>query len=56
MAERWWYNTKTNQVEPDDNHAPARDVLGPYSSYADAERALDIVRERNEKWDAEDQD
>lgn len=54
--ERWWYNTKTGQVEPDDNHGPNRDILGPYGSQEEAARALEIARERTEKWDAEDRD
>jgi hypothetical protein len=54
--ERWWYNTKTGQVEPDDNHGPNRDVLGPYGSQEEAARALEIARERTEKWDAEDRE
>lgn len=54
--ERWWYNTKTGQVEPDDNHGPNRDVLGPYKSQEEASRALEIARERTEKWDREDKE
>jgi hypothetical protein len=52
--DQWWYNTKTGQVEPDDNHGKAKDILGPYKTQEEAARALDIVRERNEKWDRED--
>ncbi|MCZ7418260.1 MULTISPECIES: hypothetical protein [unclassified Micromonospora] len=33
---------------------PARHVLGPYDSAADAENALQQVRDRNEAWEAED--
>jgi hypothetical protein len=55
-TERWWYNVKTGQVEPDDDHGPNRDVLGPYSSKEDAARALEIARERTEKWDREDRE
>ena len=32
----------------------SKDRLGPYNSAAEAERALERVRERNEAWDAED--
>jgi hypothetical protein len=53
---QWWYNTKTGQVEPDDNHGPNRDVLGPYKTKEDAARALEIARERTEKWDREDRE
>jgi hypothetical protein len=52
--ERWWFNTRTGQVEPDDNHGSNKDVLGPYKSQEEASRALEIARERTEKWDAED--
>ncbi|TQL67924.1 hypothetical protein FB381_1813 [Nocardioides albertanoniae] len=32
----------------------AKDRLGPYSSHAEAARALDKVEENNERWDKED--
>ena len=54
--EQWWYNVKTGQVEPDDNHGPNRDVLGPYETQEEASRALEIARERTEKWDREDRE
>ncbi|HEY2172833.1 MAG TPA: hypothetical protein VGH85_03375 [Mycobacteriales bacterium] len=45
---------KHNVVEEDDGCSNA-DRLGPFSSPDEAARALEIVRERNEKWDAEDE-
>lgn len=50
----FWYNIGTGLVETDDTRARDADVLGPYDSYAEAERALSTARERTEKWDAED--
>lgn len=52
----YWFNTKTGQVEANDDPGRARgaDLLGPYASEGEASRALEIARERTEKWDAED--
>ena len=41
-------------VETDADACPAKYTLGPYGSAAEAERALEKVRERNEAWVAED--
>ncbi len=54
--DQWWYNVKTGQVEPDDNHGPNRDILGSVQDKEDAARALEIARERTEKWDRDDAD
>jgi hypothetical protein len=51
----YWFNVVTHQVE----EGPQSDwtqLLGPYSSRAEAEKALEKVRQRNEAWDAEDDD
>lgn len=48
--EGWYYCLKHKKVE----HGmvcPARNRLGPYPTEADAARALEISRERNEAWD-----
>ena len=53
-APRFWFNTVTGQVEEDASRSKVKDLLGPYPSRAEAERALEKVRERNEAWDDED--
>ena len=35
---------------------PGKDRLGPYATKEEAENALELVRERNEEWDAADDD
>ncbi|SCG15004.1 hypothetical protein GA0070610_1232 [Micromonospora echinofusca] len=50
----FYWCTRHHRVETDADVCPARHVLGPYASAADAENALQTVRERNEAWEAED--
>ena len=50
---KFWFCLKHHAVEPQDGCA-YKDRLGPYPSHAEAERALEKVKERNEKWDRED--
>lgn len=47
--EVWWFNTKTNSVEFG-RKSHAIDRLGPFATEAEAERALEIVRERAKSW------
>lgn len=52
----WWFNLRTHAVEHGPG-SPAKDRMGPYATRADAERALQTARERNEAWRrAEDAD
>jgi hypothetical protein len=51
---QYWYNVAKGVVESDDDRGPGEDVLGPYDTPEEAARALQIARERTEKWDAED--
>lgn len=51
---RYYWCLRHNRVETDADACPAVHQLGPFPSAAEAERALDRVRERNEAWDAED--
>jgi hypothetical protein len=47
---KFWYCLDHHRVElPDGCHNSHR--LGPYPTEADAERALEKVKERNEAWD-----
>jgi hypothetical protein len=51
----YWFNVVSHQVE----EGPQSDwtqLIGPYETRQEAEKALEKVRERNEAWDAEDQD
>ena len=49
-AEGWYYCLKHKTVE-EGMTCPARNRLGPYASSAEASRALEIARKRNEDWD-----
>ena len=48
---QWWFNTKLMRVEPWDTPTPGKDLLGPYPTREEAERALEKVRERNWEYD-----
>lgn len=49
-TDRWYFCLKHHAVEPP-RGCPGADRLGPYASREEAERALEIVAERNEAWD-----
>ena len=51
---RYSWCLRHHRVETDADKCAARYLLGPYTSAAEAEGALELVRERNEAWDAED--
>jgi hypothetical protein len=53
-VERYFWCLSHHRVETTANACPAVNRLGPYDSAAEAERAMDRVRERNEAWEAED--
>jgi len=52
-AQEWYFCLKHHRVEPYQG-CKAADRLGPYASEAEAERALQTVAERNDRWDEED--
>jgi len=52
----FYFNTRTNQVEELAEKSPSRDLLGPYRTRAEAERAVQSAHERTEKWDQEDRE
>lgn len=54
MQQRWWWCVKHQTVEPDEGCANL-DRLGPFATVEEASRALQTVRERNAKYDAEDE-
>lgn len=49
----YWWCLKHKRVEPYDGCANIT-RLGPFTTEQEAGRALDTVRERNERYDAED--
>jgi hypothetical protein len=51
---RFWFNTRTGQVETDDDKGQGKDLLGPYPTREEAANALETARERTEAWDEED--
>lgn len=53
-GKHFWYDLKTHSVVTDDNDLKAVDRLGPYATREEAERALELVEERNKAWDEDD--
>lgn len=51
----YYYNLTTGQVEPE-GQSKAKDLLGPFPDPETAARALDIVREREERKREEDRE
>ncbi len=47
----YWFCLTHRAVEIRGEFCPNNDRLGPYATRADAERALEKVKERNEAWD-----
>ncbi|MBT1002132.1 SPOR domain-containing protein [Paenarthrobacter sp. DKR-5] len=52
---QYWYNVKTHQVE-EDAQSDWTQLIGPYQTREEAEHALEKVRQRNESWEAGDED
>jgi hypothetical protein len=48
--DQWYYCLKHKTAEQG-LVCPARNRLGPYATKAEAERALETAKERNESWD-----
>jgi hypothetical protein len=51
----YWFNVRTHEVE-EDRQSDWSQLIGPYPTRAEAENALEKVRQRNEAWDAEDEE
>ncbi|HWL02335.1 MAG TPA: methionine aminopeptidase [Microbacteriaceae bacterium] len=49
----YWYNDRTGEVEIGPQSL-AIDRIGPFKTREEAERALDIVRQRSEAWDQDE--
>lgn len=54
MAE-FYFNTRTHEVE-EGRRSDWSQVMGPYPTREDAQRALEKARARNEAWDAQDEE
>ncbi|GAB3591590.1 hypothetical protein GCM10027446_09980 [Angustibacter peucedani] len=52
----FYFNTRTGQVEQVEDKSQSKDLLGPYGSREEAERALQTAHDRTEQWDREDRD
>lgn len=50
----FWYNVNTRQVEPDETKSAGDNLMGPYDTREEAQRALQAAREKTEAWDEED--
>jgi hypothetical protein len=51
---QFWYNTRTGQVETNENKSQSKELLGPFPTAEEAAQALEIARRRTEAWDEED--
>jgi hypothetical protein len=51
---QFWFNLRTGRVEADYDKSQGKDLMGPYPSHVDAERALRSARERTQDWDEAD--
>jgi hypothetical protein len=50
----WWYNHRTGEVE-EGPQSLGSDRDGPFASREDAERAVEIARERARRWRDEEE-
>lgn len=55
QEKRFWFNTKTGEVE-EGPKSLGLDRIGPFDTYAKAQRAEEIVRSRAEKIREEDEE
>lgn len=53
MGNDYWYNIQTGQVEQG-AQSGWKHLLGPYSSYAEATKAMERVKANNEAWEDEE--
>jgi len=51
---QFWFNLRTKQVETVHDKSQSKELLGPYPTREEAERALETAQDRTEKWDEED--
>ena len=55
VPEEFWYNLKTGHVEFG-KLSPASYRVGPFSTREEAEHALETLKKRTQKWEAEEED
>ncbi len=49
----YWFNVRTHEVE-EDRQSDWSQLIGPYTTRAEAEKALEKVQQRNDVWERED--
>ncbi|WP_146067326.1 SPOR domain-containing protein [Arthrobacter sp. SX1312] len=49
----YWFNVRTHEIE-EDRQSDWSQLIGPYATRAEAEKALEKVQQRNEAWDRDD--
>ncbi len=50
----YWFNVRTHEVE-EDRQSDWSQLIGPYATRAEAEKALEKVQQRNDAWDRDDE-
>ncbi|MGV0109910.1 MULTISPECIES: SPOR domain-containing protein [unclassified Arthrobacter] len=50
----YWFNVRTREVE-EDRQSDWSQLIGPYATRAEAEKALEKVQQRNDAWDRDDE-
>ena len=55
MAEQYWFNTATNEVETG-HRSPWNHLMGPYPTFEAAAAALSAASQRSQDWDEEDRE
>jgi len=50
-----WYNTETGEVE-EGRRSSWTHLMGPYGTRAEAQRALESAKSRNESWEKDDEE
>ncbi|MHA7283777.1 SPOR domain-containing protein [Arthrobacter sp. TMS2-4] len=49
----YWFNVRTHEVE-EDRQSDWSQLIGPYATRAEAEKALEKIQQRNDAWDRDD--
>ena len=49
----YWFNVRTHEVE-EDRRSDWSQLIGPYTTRVEAEKALEKVQQRNDVWERED--
>ncbi|MGI6877689.1 SPOR domain-containing protein [Microbacterium sp. gxy059] len=54
MAEKYWYNSRTGEVEKGPQSL-AIDRVGPFDTAEEAARAPEVLRERAKSWEEDEE-